>query len=119
MKLIRNWVILIVVLIGIAAALFITGKQHKVFIDNKGTAAYKAVDVSYSINGEKSKKLKVKKKAMVYVKGPKHEISIKFKDETGNEVTLNKEFKLTPMEEATISLPLMINDEKEWIKSNN
>lgn len=118
MKMIRNWIILIAVLIGISVALFITGKQHKVFLDNKSVGEYEAVDVSYSINGEKAKKLKVKKKAMVYVKGPKHEISITYKDTTGNEVTLNKEFKLTPMEEATIYLPLMMNDDKDWKKSN-
>ena len=35
MKIARNWIILIVVLLGIAAALFISGKQHRVFIDNK------------------------------------------------------------------------------------
>lgn len=114
MKMVRNWIILIVVFIGIATALFITGKQHKVFIDNKGMA----VDVSYSFNGEKDKRVRKDRKAMVYVKGPKHEVTIKFKDQTGNEVTLNKEFKLTPMEEATIFIPLMINDDKDWIKSN-
>lgn len=118
MKMIRNWIILIAVLIGISAALFITGRQHKVFIDNKSAGGYEAVDVSYSVNGEKAKKLKVKKKTMVYVKGPKHEISITYKDSTGSEVTLNKEFKLTPMEDATISLPLMMNDDKDWKKSN-
>ena len=29
MKIVRNWIILIVVLVGIAAALFVSGKQHK------------------------------------------------------------------------------------------
>ncbi len=30
MKIVRNWIILIVVLLGIAAALFVSGKQHRV-----------------------------------------------------------------------------------------
>ena len=68
MKIARNWIILIVVLLGIAAALFISGKQHRVFIDNKKVGEYTAIDVSYSINGEKAKKIRVNKKAMVYVK---------------------------------------------------
>lgn len=50
MKIARNWIILIVVLLGIAAALFISGKQHRVFIDNKKVGEYTAIDVSYSIS---------------------------------------------------------------------
>lgn len=119
MKIARNWVILIVVLIGIAAALFISGKQHKVFLDNKKIGEYTAVDVSYSANGEKAKKIRVNKKAMIYVKGPKHKLIIEFKDTTGKTVTLENEFKLTPTEDATIYLPLLINGEENWIKSNN
>ena len=58
MKIARNWIILIVALLGIAAALFISGKQHRVFIDNKKVGEYTAIDVSYSINGEKAKKIR-------------------------------------------------------------
>lgn len=119
MKIVRNWIILIAVLTGIAAALFISGKQHKVFIDNKKVGEYAAIDVSYSINGEKAKNIKVNKKAMVYVKGPKHKLIIEFKDDTGKDVILENEFKLTPTEDATIYLPLLINGEEGWIKSNN
>lgn len=119
MKIARNWIILIVVLLGIAATLFISGKQHRVFIDNKKVGEYTAIDVSYSINGEKAKKIRVNKKAMVYVKGPKHKLTIEFKDNTGKNVILENEFKLTPTEDATISLPLLINGEENWIKSDN
>lgn len=119
MKMVRNWIILIIVLIGIAAALFVSGKQHKIFIDNNKVGEYAAVDVSYSINGEKVKKIRVNKKAMVYVKGPKHKLIIEFKDDTDKNVTLENEFKLTPTEDATIYLPLLINGEENWIKSDN
>ena len=93
MKIARNWIILIVALLGIAAALFISGKQHRVFIDNKKVGEYTAIDVSYSINGEKAKKIRVNKKAMVYVKGPKHKLIIEFKDNTGKKIksSLKKE----------------------------
>ena len=93
MKIARNWIILIVVLLGIAAALFISGKQHRVFIDNKKVGEYTAIDVSYSINGEKAKKIRVNKKAMVYVKGPKHKLIIEFKDNTGKNVILENKSK--------------------------
>ena len=56
---------------------------------------------------------------MVYVKGPKHKLIIEFKDNTGKNVILENEFKLTPTEDATISLPLLINGEENWIKSDN
>ncbi|MDU1910160.1 DUF6672 family protein [Fusobacterium sp.] len=119
MKIVRNWIILIAVLVGIAVALFISGKQHRVFIDNKKVGEYTAIDVSYSISGEKAKKIKVNKKAMVYVKGSKHKLIIEFKDNTGKDVTLENEFKLSPMEDATIYLPLLINGEENWIKRDN
>ena len=44
---------------------------------------------------------------------------IEFKDTTGKNVTLENEFKLTPTEDATIYLPLLINGEENWIKSDN
>lgn len=119
MKIVRNWVALIVVLIGISTALFISGKQHKIFIDNKKVGEYAAVDISYSVNGDKTKKIRVNKKAMVYVKGPKHKLTIEFKDNTGKDVVLENEFKLTPTEDATIYLPLLINGEENWIRSDN
>lgn len=116
MKMVRNWVILVIVLVGIATFLFISGKQHRVFIDNKKVGNYEAVDVSYSVDGEKLKKIKVNKKAMIYVKGPKHTIAIEFKDTTGEKVVLENEFKLPATADGTIQLPLFINGEENWLK---
>lgn len=115
MKIIRNWVCLIIVLIGIAVALFITGKQHSVFLNNKKENGYSLIEVSYSIDGSKFKKLKPKKKAMVNVKGSTHKINLKFKDTTGNETVLEKEFKISPLNNVEISIPALLNDDTNWI----
>lgn len=118
MKTVRNWVCLVIILIGIAVALFITGKQHRVFLDNKTKSDYEIVEVSYSVDGSKFKKLKPKKKAMINVKGSSHKVNIKFKDATGNQTTLEKEFKISPLDDVIIYVPALLNDDADWIKKS-
>lgn len=116
MKMTRNWIMLIVIMIILSVYLFTTGRQHTLYIENgKKSDAVKSVEVSYSIDGNKVQKIKSTKKKMELVKGKNHIIVVEFKGENGEIKKLEKEFSLKMTENAEISLPLLINQKDNWI----
>ncbi|WP_291259314.1 DUF6672 family protein [Fusobacterium sp.] len=113
MKIIRNWIILIIVVFGISIALFSTGRLHNIYIENKEKDGYLPVKgVTYSLNGEKEKKIRENKRGMVEGKGRSHELVIKYKDENGEK----REIVLGMTEDVIIFIPILINNGENWIE---
>jgi hypothetical protein len=109
----RVGVLLVMILLGIF--LFITGKEHAVFIENKGEK-YTPKNAYYILDGQKEIKIKEKKKKRGYVKGTDHTIVVRFKGVDGMEKKVLKEFKTKMGQKITINLA-MIEDESKWLKS--
>jgi hypothetical protein len=96
--------------------LFITGKEHAVYITNKGES-YTPKNAYYIIDGrEKEVKVRKKKKKREYVKGTSHVIVVRFNNEMGKEVTVTREFEAKIGEKISINIA-MIEDEKKWLTS--
>lgn len=117
MKMVRNWILLIIVVIGISVALFITGRLHSIYFENKSKDGYTAIkDISYSLNGEKSKKVRVNKKGMGEVKGRTHELLVTYKDEAGKKQEIKKTITLGATEDIIIYLPVLVGNGEKWME---
>ena len=88
---------LVIVLIVLGVFLFVTGREHKVFVENKSVEDYKAL------------------KEVHYVKGGTHEIVVTY-EKDGESYQIEKSFKLKVTEEALISIPALIGDSEKWIE---
>ncbi len=102
------------ILLGIF--LFVSGREHRVFVENKSIGEHKAFkSVVYAIDNQEDVKVKKNKKKVSMVKGSSHEIVVIYK-EGGIEKKISREFRLKALEEATISIPGLIGDSEEWIE---
>ena len=107
---------LVAVMVVLGGMLFVTGKEHRVFVENKSIDGYKAIKkVLYIVDGGKEVKVKKNKKKLSNVKGTAHEIVVIY-EKGGETHQIEKSFKLKAMEEASISIPRLINGSEEWIK---
>lgn len=117
MKMIRNWILLMIVVIGISVALFITGRLHNVYFENKTKNGYEAIkDISYSLNGEKAKKVRVNRRGMGEVKGRTHELVVTYKDEAGKKQEIKKSITLGATENVIIYLPVLVGNGENWME---
>ena len=117
MKIARNWILLLVVIIIVSVLLFITGRQHNIYIENKTVGEYAAVkDIKYSLDGEKEKKIKPNKRKAEIVKGRSHKIIVEFKDSSGAVQTIERKFDLKATENVIIYLPILVNNGNSWIE---
>lgn len=117
MKMIRNWVLLMIVVIGISVALFITGRLHSVYFENRARDGYEAIkDVSYSLNGEKAKKVRVNRRGMGEAKGRTHKLLVIYKDENGEKQEIKKTITLGATENVIIYLPVLVGNGENWIE---
>lgn len=117
MKMIRNWVLLMIVVIGISVALFITGRLHSVYFENRARDGYEAIkDVSYSLNGEKAKKVRVNRRGMGEAKGRTHELLVTYKDENGEKQEIKKTITLGATENVIIYLPVLVGNGENWME---
>lgn len=107
----RTGVILAMILLGIF--LFISGKEHAVFIENKGEK-YTPKNAYYILDGKKEVKIKKKKKKREYIKGVNHTIEVRFKDADGVEKKIVKEFKTKMGKKIMINVAMIESD--SWLK---
>lgn len=107
---------LVVICIILGVFLFVSGREHRVFVENKSVGEHKAFkSVVYTIDNQKEIKVKKSKKKLSKVKGSSHEIIVTYK-KNGEEQKVSREFKLKALEEATISIPGLIGGSEEWIE---
>ena len=117
MKIARNWIILLVFLVILSVILFITGRQHNVYVENKARNEYVAVkDIKYSLDGDKEKKIKPNKRKAEVVKGRSHKIVVEFKDAQGNKQKIEKDFDVKATEDLIIYLPVLIGNGNDWVE---
>lgn len=116
MKKIFNWIFLLIFVLILSAIFFFTGKEHKILLTNKGKGenAIKT-NVVYSIDNQKTKKIRYRKKSSYYIKGINHVIEISYKDEDKKEVKVEKEFKAKISATEQIDIQKIIKEEKGWI----
>jgi len=111
-QLIRGGVILATIIL--AVFLFIFGKEHAIYIENKGET-FTPKTAYYILDGKKEVKVRKKKKKREYAKGPSHVIEVRFKNKDGKEIKITREFKVELGKKITINLAL-IESEDKWIK---
>lgn len=117
MKMVRNWIVLILVFVAISVALFITGRQHSIYFENKEKAGYEAIkDISFSLNGEKAKKVRVNRRGLGEVKGRKHELVVEYKDTNGQKQVIKENITLGPTENIIVYLPILVNGGENWME---
>ncbi len=117
MKIIRNWILLIIVVIGISIALFSTGRLHNIYIENKEKYGYLPIrEVTFSLDGGKDKKVKENKRAVIEGKGRSHKLTIKYKDKNGEKKEIRRDVVLRMTENVIISLPVLINNGENWLE---
>jgi len=116
MKKIFNWIFLLIFVLIMSTIFFFTGKQHKVLLTNKGKGenAIKT-NVVYSIDNQKTKKIRYRKKSSYYIKGINHVIKVSYKLENEKEVEIEKEFKAKISAIEQIDIQKIIKEEKDWI----
>lgn len=115
-KVIRNWIFLIIGVVLLSFWLFVSGRQHQVFISNGNRKTPGIQKIAYSMDGKKFKNIKSKKKKLELVKGKSHILIVKYKDEDNKEKSLEQEIKLGITENIEIFLPRLVNGEKNSIE---
>lgn len=102
---IRNWSIVAVVFVALIYFLVTTGKEHTVFLDNRGGEA----GIKYSIDGENYQDLGTKK-VQKFVQGSSHTLYLK----KANGEKLEQDFSLSFGEnEAEINVKEMMAQSKK------
>jgi len=116
---------LIVVLIFIGIFLYTIGKEHKVLIDNKDITVG---DITYSagatykvwVDSQGIGLVEKDERKVARVAGASHKIVVEeIKDKVLTGEKYEKRFKLKTNENATVSIPAMINNANEWIDKTN
>ncbi len=117
MKRLISWVVVIGVTILISIILFMTGKLHKVMLNNGKKGDQNIIEViEYSIDKSPFKKIKALKKSVIEVKGISHTITIRFEDENGEKREITEKFKAKVGERENINISKIINNEKDWLE---
>ncbi len=115
-RMIGAQLVLVGVSILLGIFLFVSGREHRVFVENKSIGEHKAFkSVVYTIDNQDDVKVKKNKKKVSMVKGSSHEIVVTY-EESGMEKRVSREFKLKALEEAIISIPGLIGGSEEWIE---
>jgi hypothetical protein len=110
---------LIIVLIFISLLLFLFGKQHEVFVDNKtieinGTQYLNIDKANIKIDdGEYIEVEKRKRKKLITV-GPYHTITLQYTNEEGKTIILEEKINLGFKGDVVINIPALIN-KKEFL----
>jgi hypothetical protein len=110
---------LIIVLIFISLLLFLFGKQHEVFVDNKtieinGTQYLNIDKANIKIDdGEYIEVEKRKRKKLITV-GPYHTITLQYTNEKGQTIILEEKINLGFKGDIIINIPALINN-KEFL----
>lgn len=117
MKRLVSWIVVIGITILISIMLFMTGRLHKVMLNNgkKGDENIMEV-VEYSIDKSPFKKIKALKKSVVEVKGISHIITVRFENENGKKMEITEKFKAKIGERENIDISKIVNNENDWLK---
>lgn len=117
MKRLVSWIVVIGITILISIILFMTGKLHKVMLNNGKKGDENIIEVvEYSIDKSPFKKIKPLKKSVIEVKGISHTITVRFENENGEKIEITEKFKAKIGERENIDISKIVNNENDWLK---
>lgn len=103
---------IVISLVGVA--LYLTGQEHTLIVDNNYQNKEMSQNIVIKISGEKDKKIGKNKKAILDLKGMTHKFSIEV---NGKQVDGTVVFKLNKSGE--LEVEKFLNNEKNWLKIIN
>lgn len=109
------WIVLLLMTSVGSYYLYLFGQQHQIILENTSSTNYPASTVYYSFDGGKEQKINGNKKSQIYLKGPEHVLKFRFKDSTGQEITMEKEIELKLNKRGILSFGKIITDSSDWI----
>lgn len=92
--------------------LFYTGQEHTLVIDNKYQEKTESKNIVFKISGQKDKKISKNKKAVMELKGIKHEFIVEI-----DGVSYPGELKFPLNKGSEILIENFLSQKGEWIKS--
>jgi hypothetical protein len=110
---------LIIVLIFISLLLFLFGKQHEVFVDNKtveinGTQYLNIEKANIKIDDDEYIEVAKRKRKKLITVGPFHTITVQYTNEEGKTIILEEKINLGFKGDVVINIPALIN-KKEFL----
>ena len=120
LKFVMRWtqrLILLAALIALGGVLFIIGREHQVFLDNKTLGNYKALEqVNVSINGGDVAELMPRDRDVRQAVGPKFAVKAEVFDYDGNIVSvIEREVKVCLSKDVMINLPVFVSSDKGFL----
>lgn len=113
-------VALIIVLIALGVGLYVLGRNHKIFIDNKdivlANVQYRSENTfSVFIDGNEAVEVGKGKRKVVYSPGPWHTIRAIEKLPDGTTREIIRKFSLASRDTAIINLPVLASGNDGWL----
>jgi hypothetical protein len=111
---------LIILIILFSFFLYLSGKQHEIFIDNKTiiieNEEYLNINTAkFKINDQDFIDIAKRKRKKVVVSGPNHKIIVEYKDESGEKISISKNINLGLKKDMIINIPALINNNSKFI----
>ncbi|MDN5341323.1 MAG: hypothetical protein PWP28_198 [Oceanotoga sp.] len=111
---------LIILIILFSFFLYLSGKQHEIFIDNKTiiieNEEYLNINTAkFKINDQDFIDIAKRKRKKVVVSGPNHKIIVEYEDESGEKISISKNINLGLKKDMIINIPALINNNSKFI----
>ncbi|MDO7976951.1 hypothetical protein OF820_10940 [Oceanotoga sp. DSM 15011] len=111
---------LIILIILFSFFLYLSGKQHEIFIDNKTiiieNEEYLNINTAkFKINDQDFIDIAKRKRKKVVVSGPNHKIIVEYEDESGEKISISKNISLGLKKDMIINIPALINNNSKFI----
>lgn len=110
---------LIILIILFSFFLYLSGKQHEIFIDNKTiiieNEEYLNINTAkFKINDQDFIDIAKRKRKKVVVSGPNHKIIVEYEDESGEKISISKNINLGLKKDMIINIPALINNNSKF-----
>lgn len=111
---------LVVVLIALGFGLYVLGKEHQIFVDNKDIVIngveYKSENtITVVVDNVDLEEVKKGKRKVAYSPGPWHKITAVEILPDGSTREVERKFTLSPRDVAVVNLVALFEVEEEWL----
>jgi|MTBAKSStandDraft_1061840.scaffolds.fasta_scaffold22435_2 hypothetical protein len=112
---------LVIVLIVLGLCLYVLGKEHKIFVDNRdivinGTELKSTNPFIVYVDNVDLEEVGKGKRKVAYSPGPWHTVKAIEKLPDGTTREFVKKFTLSPKDTAIINLPALVSEKDGWLK---
>ncbi|MBQ9419671.1 MAG: hypothetical protein IJU31_04760 [Synergistaceae bacterium] len=120
LKFLMRWfqrLVLLAALVALGIWLFYIGREHQIFLDNKTSGEFKALEqVNVTINGGEPVELMTRERDLRKTVGPEFEIKAEVFNEDGEIInTITKTIKINFSKDIMINLPTFAAGEENFI----